>query len=296
MADAHPGLPEFDYIKPASLAEASKFLVDHAGEARPFMGGTDTFVRMRDGVWKDRYLVDVKHLDGTSDLGFDSKLGLTLGAGVPMNTLIASPEVQEHYPLLAQAAKTVAAYQLRNRATVVGNICNASPAGDTIGACLVYEGIMIIYGPSGRREESLRTFFKGPGQTVLSPGDIALAIRLPIPPAGHAGRYLKLGRNRLSDLAIVGVTALGYPDTETASGFRFRLALAAVAPTPLIPNEAEKILTEGPLDSATIDKAAEAAMNASSPIDDVRGSARYRRMMVRNLTRQAVESVVSELS
>ncbi len=296
MADAHPGLPEFDYIRPGSLAEASQFLAEHAGEARPFLGGTDTFVRMRDGVWTDRYLVDVKHLDGTSDLTYDTKLGLLMGAGVPMNALISSEFVQEHYPVLAQAARSVAAYQLRNRATVVGNICNASPAGDTIGACLVYDGILIVHGPTGRREEPLRTFFKGPGQTVLAPGDIALAIRLPVPPAGHAGRYLKLGRNRLSDLAIVGVTAMGYPDSETASGFRFRLALAAVAPTPLIPGEAERLLAEGPLDKSVIARAAESAMLASSPIDDVRGSARYRRLMVRNLTRQAVTAVLADLT
>jgi CO/xanthine dehydrogenase FAD-binding subunit len=296
MADAHPGLPEFDYSRPDSLAEASQFLAEHTGESRPFLGGTDTFVRMRDGVWKDRYLVDVKHLNGASDLSYDTKLGLLIGAGIHMNALIASPLVQEHYPLLAQAAKTVAAYQLRNRATVVGNICNASPAGDTIGACLVYEGILVVHGPTGRREEPLRTFFKGPGQTVLAPGDIALALRLPVPPADHAGRYLKLGRNRLSDLAIVGVTAMAYADKDTASGLRFRLALAAVAPTPLIPEEAENILAEGPLDDATIARAAEAAMQASSPIDDIRGSARYRRLMVRNLTRQAVESVMAELS
>lgn len=296
MPDAHPGLPEFDYIRPASLAEASQFLAEHAGESRPFLGGTDTFVRMRDGVWKDRYLIDVKHLEGIGDLTFDSKLGLLIGAGVPMNALIKSDLVQQQYPLLAQAAGTVAAYQLRNRATVVGNICNASPAGDTIGACLVYEGTLIVYGPTGRREEPLSTFFRGPGQTVLSPGDIALAIRLPVPPTGHVGRYLKLGRNRLSDLAIVGVTAMGYVDSESPSGFRFRLALAAVAPTPLVPEQAERILTEGPLDNATIMRAAEAAMQASTPIDDVRGSARYRRLMVRNLTRQAVEEVLAELS
>lgn len=296
MADAHPGLPEFDYIRPASLADASNFLAQHAGEARPFMGGTDTFVRMRDGVWHDRYLVDVKHLDGTSELSFDPKHGLLMGAGVPMNAVIRSQAVQDHYPLLAQAAGTVAAYQLRNRATVVGNICNASPAGDTIGACLVYQGILIVHGPTGRREEPLSTFFKGPGQTVLAPGDIALAIRLPVPLAGQAGRYLKLGRNRLSDLAIVGVTALGFPDPEAGSGFRFRLALAAVAPTPLIPQDAERILTEGPLDESTIASAAESAMQASSPIDDVRGSARYRQLMVRNLTRQAIEMVLAELT
>jgi aerobic carbon-monoxide dehydrogenase medium subunit len=296
MADAHPSLPEFDYIRPATLAEASQFLVDHPGDARPFSGGTDTFVRMRDGVWTDHYLVDVKHLEGTSDLAFDSKHGLLVGAGLPMNALTASPLVQQHYPLLAQAVRTVAAYQLRNRATVVGNICNASPAGDAIGACLAYEGNLIVYGPKGRREEPLATFFKGPGKTVLGPGDIALALRLPVPPNRHAGRYLKLGRNRLSDLAIVGVTALAYADEDTPSGIRFRLALAAVAPIPLMAKEAEEILAEGPLDDATITRAAESAMQACSPIDDVRGSARYRRLMVRNLTRQAIVEVLAELS
>jgi CO/xanthine dehydrogenase FAD-binding subunit len=296
MADAHPGLPEFDYIRPGSLAEASAFLAEHAGEARPFMGGTDTFVRMRDGVWNDRYLVDVKHLDGTSDISFDANDGLTFGAAVTMNALIAAPQVREHYPLLAQAARSVAAYQLRNRATVGGNICNASPAGDTIGACLAYEGILLVHGQKGKREEPLRTFFKGPGKTALAPGDIVTAIRLPIPPKDHVGRYLKLGRNRQSDLAIVGVTALGYPDGNSPSGFRFRLALAAVAPTPLIPEEAETLLAEGPINDDTIIRAADAAMNACSPIDDVRGSGRYRRMMVRNLTRQAVREILSELS
>jgi CO/xanthine dehydrogenase FAD-binding subunit len=296
VADAHPGLPEFDYIRPASLAEASQFLAQHAGEARPFMGGTDTFVRMRDGVWKDRYLVDVKHLDGTSDIGFDANEGLTFGAAVPMNSLIASHVVQEHYPLLAQAARSVAAYPLRSRATVGGNICNASPAGDTIGACLVYEGVLLVHGPDGKREEPLRAFFKGPGKTALAVGDIVTAVHLPIPPAGHAGRYLKLGRNRQSDLAIVGVTAMGYPDSESASGCRFRIALAAVAPTPLIAAEAEGILAQGPIDAAAVSRAAEAAMEACSPIDDVRGSARYRRFMVRNLTRQAIQEILAELS
>ncbi|UCC87985.1 MAG: xanthine dehydrogenase family protein subunit M [Anaerolineales bacterium] len=290
-----PGLPEFDYIKPASLTAASQFLAEHAGEARPFMGGTDVFVRMRDGFWTEKYIVNVKGLDGMNDVTFDPTTGLTIGASVNMNRLIASLEVKEHYPLLAEAAHTVASYQLRTRATLVGNICNASPAGDTIGACMVLDGTLHIHGVDGMRKEPLSTFFVGPGQTVLKPGDIATAITFPIPPAGYAAKYIKLGRNAIGDLAIVGVTALGFPDRGAPSGYRVRLALASVAPIPLVPTQAEAILAEKPITEATINEAAQAAMDASTPIDDVRGSARYRKLMVKNLTRRAVTQVWEQI-
>lgn len=291
MHNPTPGLPEFDYLKPASLAEASQFLAQHAGEARPFMGGTDTFVRMRDGFWKEKYLVDVKNLDGMSQINFDPTAGLTIGASVNMNRVVASPEVREYYPVLAEAAHTVASYQLRTRATLAGNICNASPAGDTIGPCLVLNASLQVHGVDGIRREPLRTFFVGPGRTVLKPGDIVTAIVFPLPSQNYAARYLKLGRNAIGDLAIVGVTALGYPDSSAPSGYSFRLALASVAPTPFVPVQAQTILAENPITEAIIAEAAEAAMNACTPIDDVRGSARYRKLMVRNLTKKAITEV-----
>ena len=293
---AHPGLPEFDYIKPKTLAEASTFLAEHSKDARIFVGGTDVFVRMRDGFWKEKYLVDVKGLDGMKTISFDPKAGLTIGAAVNMNQITASPEVNQHYPLLAEAAHSVASYQLRTRATLSGNICNASPAGDTIGACMVFNGALSVHGVGGVRREPLSTFFLGPGRTQLQPGDIATTIHLPLPPKGAVGRYLKLGRNNIGDLAIIGVTALGWPDGETPSGFRFRIALASVAPVPLVPAAAEKILAEKPITEAVIAEAANAAMEAATPIDDVRSSARYRKLMVRNLTRQAVTEVWSKIS
>lgn len=296
MRTPTPELPEFDYIKPASLAEASRFLAEHPGQARPFMGGTDTFVRLRDGFWKEKYIVDVKNLDGMSRITFNSETGLTIGASVNMNQVIASPEVNEHYPVLAEAAHTVASYQLRTRATIVGNICNASPAGDTIGACLVLGGILLVHGLDGMREEALRAFFRGPGQTVLKPGDIVTTLKFPAPPPHYAAKYIKLGRNALSDLAIVGVTALGYPDSSALSGYRFRLALASVAPVPLVPTEAEAILAEKPITETTLAEAAQAAMDAATPIDDVRAGARYRKAMVRNLTLQALSEVWEKIS
>jgi aerobic carbon-monoxide dehydrogenase medium subunit len=295
MLNPHPGLPEFDYIKPASLEEASQFLADHPGEARPFLGGTDCFVRMRDGFMQPKYMVDVKGLDGTQGLSFDPEQGLTIGAAVTMNRVAAMPEVKNCYPVVEEAIRTVASYQLRSRATIIGNICNASPAGDTIGACMVLDSVLKIHGINGDRFEPLLAFFRGPGKTVLEPGDIVTSITLPIPPHGSVGKFVKLGRNKIGDLSIIAVTALGYPDRSAASGFRFRLALASVAPVPLVVGSVEKVLSEKPITKAVLAEAAQAAMDACTPIDDVRGSARYRKQMVRNLSRQALENVWNRL-
>jgi CO/xanthine dehydrogenase FAD-binding subunit len=291
----HPTLPEFDYISPENLVEASQFLAGHPDEARPFLGGTDVFVRMRDGALAPRFLVDVKHLDGTDALRYDQEKGLIIGAAVTMNQVIASPEVKQHYPLLAEACQSVASYQLRNRATVVGNICNASPAGDTLGACLVLDGVLHIHGPTGLRREPLAGFFLGPGKTTLKSGDIVTAISFPLPPGGSAGTYLKLGRNKLSDLSIVGVTVLVSPEAGLPSGFRFRIALASVAPVPLVPHAAEEALQATAITPELIHEAACLAGDGCTPIDDVRGSARYRKLMVRNLTELALTEVWKKL-
>ena len=292
--EAHPALPEFDYIKPKTLPEACSFLADHPGEARPLLGGTDIFVRMRDGVFKEKYLVDIKGLDGTDEIHFDPKSGLIIGAAVTMNRVSANPAVQEHYPLLAEACDSVASYQLRNRATVVGNICNASPAGDTIGACLLYDGVLHIHGKKGERQQHLSAFFKGPGLSSLEPGDVVVSLRLPVPPKGFVGKYLKLNRNHRGDLAIVGVTACAYPNNHVPSGHTVKVALASVAPTPLLVSEVEKFFRNEELSEASISRAAQMAMEACSPIDDVRGTERYRKLMVRNLTQQALRALPLE--
>jgi len=291
----HPALPEFEYYQPETLVEASEFLANHATEARPFLGGTDVFVRMRDGYICPKFLVDVKHLDGTNDLRFDPQAGLTIGAAVNMNRVATSQDVQTHYPLLAEACQSVASYQLRTRATIVGNICNASPAGDTTGACLLFDGVLQVHGVNGSREEPLSKFFLGPGKTTLKPGDIVTAIHFSLPPKGCQGTYLKLGRNKLSDLCIVGVTALGYPDSTLKSGYRFRLALASVAPVPLIVADVETYLGNQAVTPETLLEAARLAGEACTPIDDVRGSARYRKQMAKNLSAKALGAVWEKL-
>jgi len=295
MINAHPTLPEFEYIKPGTLREASLFLASHIDQARPLLGGTDILVRLRDGVWQDKFLVDIKILDGMDELSYDPANGLTIGAAVNMNQVIAYQAVKEGYPVLAEAASSVASYQLRTRATIVGNICNASPAGDTIGACLLLGGVLNVHGVAGERQEPLETFFIGPGETVLKPGDIVTSLHIPVPAPGLAGIYTKLGRNKASDLSIVGVTVVGFPDAGSSSGFRVKLALASVAPVPLVVEGVEAILSGNRITAITLAEAAQAAMDACTPIDDLRASARYRKMMVRNLSLKALSAVWEEL-
>jgi carbon-monoxide dehydrogenase medium subunit len=294
--NALPRLPEFDYFKPESISEASQFLIAHAGQASLFLGGTDLLVQMRDRKLKAGYLVDIKGLEGMNDISYDPSDGLSVGAAVNMNRVIAFPAVREHYKILADAAESVASYQLRSRATIVGNICNASPAGDTIGACLLLDGVLNIHGEGGTRQEALKDFFLGPGLTGLRKGDIVTSIRFPVPPQGLIGKYIKLGRNRLSDLAIVGVTVTGFPDPNSVSGYCMKIALASVAPTPIVIEQVEKLLSNATITEESFVMAAEAAMEACKPIDDVRASANYRKYMVRNLSLRALREVWKELS
>lgn len=295
MLTAHPHLPEFEYILPENIAEASRFLYQNPVEARVFMGGTDILVRLRNGDLIIKYLVDVKKLEGMNDITFDPDAGLRMGSAVNMNRIIESEDIQRHYPLLVEASKSVASYQLRSRATIVGNICNASPAGDTIGACLVLNASLGIHGPDGYRIESLNGFFRGPGETLLNPGDIVTGVIFPLPPHGSVSKYIKLGRNKVGDLAIIGVTVMGYVDETCPSGFRFRIALASVASIPLIASGAEQILAERKINEETIKNASLSAMEACDPIDDVRGGKRYRKLMVRNLTERAIAHVWAKI-
>jgi CO/xanthine dehydrogenase FAD-binding subunit len=159
----------------------------------------------------------------------------------------------------------------------------------------VLDGVLNVEGVNGKRSIPLSSFFLGPGRTVLNAGDVVISITLPTPPAGMVGVYKKLGRNKISDLSIVGVAVMGYPNSKSPSGYTFRIALASVAPTPMEALKAEAILAEKPITPETLALAAETAMDAVTPIDDVRGSARYRKLMVRNLTREALTEVWAKL-
>ncbi len=308
---ARPGLPSFKYVRADTLDEVVRLLEEHGEAARPLMGGTDLFPKMRDGVFRPDLLVDLKHLPGMGDIVYDKQDGLTIGAAVTMNQIASHPEIQARYSLLAEAADAVGSYQVRNRATIGGNLCNASPCADTALASLVLDGRVVLYGhdpslDSGHaveREMPVAAFFLGPGETALQPAEFVKAVRLPPPPDAAVGRHLKLSRNRLGDLSLVSVDVLGFPTyaasgnggTNRKEGYAFRIGLGSVAPTVVRATQAEALLAERPPGEETFALAAEEAAQATATIDDVRASAAYRRAMVHNLTLRGLRDVWGRL-
>jgi CO/xanthine dehydrogenase FAD-binding subunit len=292
---ARPGLPSFEYVKATNAKEVVSLLKEHGEGARLLMGGTDLFPNMRDGRLHPRIVVDLKRLPGMRDVTFRPGEGLVIGAAVTMNELATHPAVRTHYPLLAYAASSVASYQVRNRATLGGNLCNASPCADTSPATLVLEAAFSLQGPSGERSVPATEFFLAPGKTVLQPGEFMTAIRFPLTPTGAAAAYQKLGRCRSGDLSLVAVAVLGYPDSGSPSSYRFRIGLGSVAPTPLRARLAEAILGSHAPGKEIFVRAAEEAGSEAKPITDVRGTAEYQRDMVRTLTIRALDEVWAKL-
>ena len=291
---ARPGLPSFDYVRASSPDEVIGLLQKLGGAARLLMGGTDLFPGLREGRSRPQTVIDVKGLRGMGDILFDERAGLTVGAAVTMNAVASDPNVRTYYPLLAEAAGTVASYQLRNRATLGGNLCNASPCADTSPTTLVLEAGFSLSGPMGVRTVPAGEFFVGPGQTALRPDEFLTAIRFPPPPPIGGARYLKLGRCKSGDLSLVGVAVYGFSN-GTALSYEYRIGVGSVAPTVVRATEAEALLAANPPGEETFARAAEKAMSAASPITDVRGSAAYQRAMVRTLTLRALRDVWAQL-
>lgn len=291
---ARPGLPSFEYVRPSTRDEVVGLLHEHGDGAKLLMGGTDLLPGLREGKARPCLVIDVKALPGMRQVTYDPDLGLSVGAAVTMNQLAYHPETAVHYSLLAQAAGTVASFQIRNRATLGGNLCNASPCADTSPACLVLEADLILYSAEGERVLPADQFFLGPGQTALRPGEFMTAIRFPSPAARSSSRYLKLGRCKSGDLSLVGAAVYAFQDPASAR-VHFRVGLGSVAPTPLRVHKAEELLASLPLGDSSFSEAARCAMEASSPITDVRGTADYQRAMVRTLTLRALNDAWAQL-
>lgn len=289
----------FDYYRAKDFDEAFKLLTLPDKVMYPLAGATDLIPHTRDGAWKPDGVVDIKGLPGLRDLtveGLEPCCGcvpgecLYVGAAVRMNEIAGSALVRSHWDVLAQAAAAMGNEQVRNRATLGGNLGTASPAADSAPALLVLEASVLVKGPAGDRSIPIDKFFAGPKRTTLKKGELIVGILIPKPPVGSVGVYEKLSRRKAGDLAIVGVAVMAYPHD---GGYRWRVALGAVAPTPIRSPQAEAILNEG-YDAAHIDEAAAAAYGCCCPIDDVRASAAYRQMMVVNISRRAIRAVVSK--
>jgi carbon-monoxide dehydrogenase medium subunit len=277
----------FEYYEPANLDEASALLVRHGAEASLLAGGTDLLVEIKEHVRWPKHVVNVKKIPGLAALEYDDRDGLRFGALVTAREIETAAVVLEKYPGLAQAARELGSIQVRHRATVVGNICRASPSADTLPPLIADGASVRIHGPAGGRTVALEAFFTGPGKTVLAAGELVAEVIVP-PPVPRTGKhYIKHGRRKAMELATVGVAVALTLDGDVCR--EIRIALGAVAPTPIRARAAEDALRGRPLDGAAIAAAARIAMGECRPISNVRGSAEYRREMVGVLTARAIE-------
>ena len=280
----------FDYAEPATLDEAVALLDAGAGRSVVFAGGTDLLVQMRENVRTPAQVVNIKKILGLNALAFDPVDGLTIGALTTTRAIETSDLVRRHYAGLHAATVHFASIQVRHRATVVGNVCRASPSADTLPPLIADGAVLRVQGRQGMREVAVEDFCTAPGRTVLGPDELVTRINVPAPLPHTAKVYLKHGRRTEMELATVGVAV-----TLTLDGARcrdVRIVLAAVAPTPLRAVAAEAALRDRPVDAGSIAAAAAAAMAESRPIGDVRGSADYRREMVGVLTRRALQQAL----
>jgi carbon-monoxide dehydrogenase medium subunit len=274
---------DLDDLAPVTVDDAVALRAGNEGSAY-LLGGTDLLPQMRAGRRSPKRLVDLKRIAELHEIRENADGGLSIGAAVPLADVETHPAVLERFPLLAECAKTVGAWPLRQRATLAGNVCNASPAADTAVALLALDAVVNVASVTGRRSVPLDRFFLGPGRTALLPGDLVTEIVLPGASAGFQGSYLRLSRRKGMDLATVGVL-VGKANGSLPA--RWRVALAAVAPTPLRVRSAEEVLEA--MGASAARAAAELSVAACRPISDLRGSAEYRREMVGVLVRRGVE-------
>jgi carbon-monoxide dehydrogenase medium subunit len=266
-------LPRFDYFAPTTISEACSLLVAHGSAALPLAGGTDLLVKMKNRKLVPRFIVNLKNIKDLDQIKYDAEGGLKIGAMTTIQALKNSIAIKRKCKILAQAAAAESSVQIRNIATLGGNIANASPAADAPIALIAAGSSVVISGANTQREVLLENFATGPGRIVLQQGEIVTEIHVPPLPPQTGVAYLKHSM-RQTDIAIVGVgVVLTLKDNVCSS---VTIALGSVAHTVIRARQAEASLIGKTLTDDTITRAAQLAGGESRPIDDIRQSAQYR--------------------
>ncbi len=289
------GLPSFEYFTCKTTEEACARLFAFQGEARVFAGGTDLMVKMKHRRAMPRNLVNIKKIPGLDYITYDENGGLRIGALTTIRNLSLSSLIMKKFTVLGEAASVLGTPHVRCLATIGGNLCNASPAAECAPALLVLGAQVKLTGSKGERVVPLETFFTGPGETVLSADEILTEIQIPPLAPRTGGVHLKHGSRRV-DVAVAGVSVLMTVDGQFCRDVK--IAMSAVGPTPLRARKAEGLLRGRILNAEKSDLVARAAGTAaeeSSPIDDIRGKADYRRHLVEVMVRDGVNRLISEM-
>ena len=279
----------FEIALPRSVEECLDVLRERAGKAKVVAGGTDLLPQMKNGLLKPPFVVDLSGVPALRTLQRDGK-GIRIGAAVTARTLELDPHVRSAFPAIAESGALVGSVQVRNLATVGGNLCNAAPSADMAPPLVALDAEAVIAGPQGQRRVPMASFFTGVRQTVLAPDELLVEIAVPAPGARSGGQYLRHTPRRELDIAVVGV-ASQITLNDGVCG-KIRIALASVAPTPVRALAAERALMDQPVTPELIERAAELAVEAAKPISDQRGSADFRRHLVRVLTRRTLTTAL----
>jgi carbon-monoxide dehydrogenase medium subunit len=286
-------MKSFTYQAPTSLAEAVALLAGKEGKARPLAGGTDLLVQLRLNRLELDLVVDVKKIPELNSLDFDPVQGLTVGAAVSCACLGENPDVQKHYPGLIDAASIIGGTAIQGRATLGGNLCNAAPSGDAIAAMIILSATCVIVGPRSYRTVPVEAFCVAPGRTLLEPGEVLVSIHFPLPEANAGARYVRFTPRKEMDIAVAGAGAYVGLNPDYTKITRARIALSAVAPTPLLAQAAgASLLGKAPTEEV-LAEAARLAQEAARPITDVRGTAAQRRHLVGVLVKRALQGAIS---
>jgi aerobic carbon-monoxide dehydrogenase medium subunit len=267
-------MTDIQYVAPRTLDEAVKAFAAASGVARILAGGTDLLVQMRAGTVRPTLFVDIKKIAEVTTIEETADGGFKIGAAVSGAALREHAKLKKVWPGVVEAANLIGSTQIQGRATAGGNLCNASPAGDSVPALVAASAVVTIQGPKGRRELPVEKVPAGPGKLNLTPGEIVVAFTLPPRPKGSSDAYLRMIPRTEMDIAVVGCGVSLTLDKGTCTAAR--VSLGAVAPTVLLVEEAAKALIGSKLDDAALEKAAKACSAACRPIDDKRGTIVYR--------------------
>jgi carbon-monoxide dehydrogenase medium subunit len=276
----------FEYKRPTSLEEASHLVRESNGQSSILAGGTDLLVQIKQERIRPQVVVSLRDIDGLDSIRTGTD-GVTIGAMTPLRAVETAEEILEHWRPVAEAASWIGSVQVRNRATLGGNLCNAAPSADMAPILMAYGASAVLSDGQMDRSVPLEDFFTGPGETALEIGELMKAVQIPHPPSRCFGIYHKAYRSSM-DIAVVGagVRAVFEPDSQVCQDLR--LVLGAVAPTPIRARESERMVVGSQIENGLINRASQKASEEARPIDDVRSTATYRRNMVRVLTRKGL--------
>lgn len=281
------GLSKFDYYAPYTVEEACK-LADEKGEGSMFLaGGTDLMVKVKRNIIKVKTVIDIKKIKGLEEIDYDDTKGLTIGSTATLTSIENNPMIKEMYPAIADAAHATANVQIRNMASLAGNLCNAAPSAENAPVLMAMGAAVTLVSSAGQRQVPLDEFFKGPGVTVIEKGEILTSINVPVPPAGSGTSYQHISARGKVDISAVGVGAMLIMNGDKCQDAR--IFLGAVAPTPMMAVNAQNVLKGNNINEELLQTAGLEASRECSPITDMRATAEYRKLMVAVLTGRAID-------